>query len=159
MLAKNILYQAVLNGHTARFRLASEEQHRNRTVWWGLPILPLCGWFYSGLSERHPYLDPTAENHLQQAADKVLSLAAFDIILAEHHADWIFDYAVTLARAGNLPAAIVYYQQGLKISPQAQIERDQLTALQAQSAGTSLKSSSFVLPRCMDNSSDGTSTR
>ena len=118
----------------------TEEQHRNRTIWWGLPILPLCGWFYSGLTERHPYLDPTAENHLQQAADKVLSLDAFDIILAEHHADWIFDYAVTLARAGNLPAAIDYYQQGLKISPQAQIERDQLTALQAQSAGTSLKS-------------------
>jgi predicted Zn-dependent protease len=111
----------------------TDEQHRNRIVWWGVPVLPVLGLFSTGLTQHHTYLDPTAPKHLQQAADKVLALP--DTIVAGRHPDWVFDYAVTLAQSGDVSTAIDYYQRGLKLVPQSHAARAQLAVLQAQLTG------------------------
>ncbi len=99
-----------------------------RSVWWVLPLVPALALVYTGVTIRHPYLDPRREDRVKLAAERVLALDSS--VVAGAHADWVFTYAAELASRGEVERAIALYQRGLHLAPHAEDARRRLAALE-----------------------------
>lgn len=88
---------------------------QRRMLWWALPFVPALALLMAGIGFRHPYLDPTREDRVRLAADRVLALE--DIVMAGAHADWVFAYADQLERQGDREQATRLYRAGLRLAP------------------------------------------
>lgn len=93
-----------------------------KRMWWSGPSIAFAVLSVQLVSEKHPYQNPFHPDRQRLAAEKILSLK--DNIVAETHADWLTDYAESLAAAGSSAEAIQLCEQALKLRPgMAEAER------------------------------------
>jgi hypothetical protein len=103
-------------------------------IFWLVPILAFPMHLEYLARKEHPYWHPGVPGWRRLGAEKVLSLQ--DKQLAALHADWIVNYASTLADSGNKPQAILFCQWALELNPRLSEARQLIDRL---STGASLE--------------------
>lgn len=123
----------------------TKSNQARQVLWWTLPAVPALALAYTGIATHHPYLDPLSADRLELRANRVLSLE--NNVVAGAHADWVFEYARELARAGEVNRAIYYYEEGLHLAPHSDGVRVRLAALRPGSSDPRALSGPVVDPR------------
>jgi predicted Zn-dependent protease len=105
---------------------ASLAGRSRRVLWWGIPFFPALLALAFGIQIRHPYLDFTRSDRAKLAAERVLTLESN--VVAGRHADWVFDYAESLAKDDPEQAARLY-GEGLRLDPTNEAAQARLASL------------------------------
>lgn len=93
----------------------SPDQADLRIWWWTLPFAVSLLAMTHAVHSRHPYLNPFNPDRDRLAAERVLSLK--NNVVAGAYADWVLRYARDLDQRGDMPGAIHFYREALRLNP------------------------------------------